>query len=154
MKKSIYLLGIIVAMLLSSCDYSNVDMVKDYVDELNPSLSLGEVFDSYKYFTKTEWKEKESDRGEKFVEFIGHYYEKKEKKERKYLIKIQFLINKSEDGFSVGFQGVQNLSEKESKMKSYSTETWLLKEIVGSQNVNSLIELLYKNEPLYSGMLI
>ncbi len=146
MKSRVYVIAILFSVSLTSCGYSNIDMVKDYVDELNPALSLGEVLESYKYFTKTEWEEKEGSRGIKYVEFTAYYSNKSTKTGfldegiKDAIIKIQFPINKAEDGFDIGFEGYKDLSKKDSEFKSYAG-------LVFKQG--DLIRLIYENQPLW-----
>ncbi len=137
MKKRIYLTAVLLVLILTSCSNSNINMVKDYVDELNPSLSLGEVFESYEYFTKTEWKEDTGKRGIKYVEFKGYYSDKKRNKEA--IIKIQFPINKNEDNFNIGFEGIKDLSNKETEFENFNT-------IFFKQG--DLIRCIYQNRPV------
>jgi hypothetical protein len=85
-------------------DVGNIDIVKRSVlRDLDETLSIGDAFDKYEYFTKTEWKEFTSDQETEVVEVIG-YYNKWEG-----FIRVQFLMNdgrrKDEDGnrFKMGY---------------------------------------------------
>ncbi|MBS9774474.1 MAG: hypothetical protein KGV59_04875 [Tenacibaculum sp.] len=100
MKKVICLiLTLFITTIFTSCNFSNIDMVKDKVfDELDPSLSLGEVLETYKYFTKTEWEERESERGRKLVQFVGYY----SYNEKNHIVKMIFIINETEYDFVLG----------------------------------------------------
>ncbi|MFA7446103.1 MAG: hypothetical protein WCY89_09165 [Flavobacteriaceae bacterium] len=133
LKNSVFLqIGII--FLFVGCGLlSNTNLVKDHVDDLDPSLTLGEALDNYKYFIKTEWKEFTTQRGQEMVEFNGYYNEKD------IVVRIQFLINKDwvedEDGnmFRLGFQGYKFKNQEDSE----------------SEPLNSLINDIYKNKEIF-----
>lgn len=146
-------------VLLTSCSsfFSNTNLVKDYVDEIDPSITLGQALDTYKYFTKTEWEEFTTDRGKEVVEFKGYYFE------NDIVVRIQFLINKdwakdkNGNSFKFGFQGYKFKWEKDSDSKSFNSNDLLsnlleeaFKEVFGEgAGSDNVITRIYKNKKLY-----
>lgn len=59
--------------LLSGCGNSEISLVKDAPVPMDQSITFGQLFDSYQYCKDGTWEVKESDRGQKFVEFRGQY---------------------------------------------------------------------------------
>jgi len=59
--------------LLSGCGDSEISLVKDAPVPMDSSITFGQLFDSYKYCKDGTWEVKETDRGQKFVEFRGKY---------------------------------------------------------------------------------
>jgi hypothetical protein len=53
----------------------NIETVKrSILNDIDDSKTIGDALDKYKYFTKTDWSEFESEDGRKGVEFTGKYY--------------------------------------------------------------------------------
>ncbi len=56
---------------LQACTSSAIDTVKDGTLVLDSSRTVGQTFDSYKYFSATSWKSFKDNKGREIVEFTG-----------------------------------------------------------------------------------
>ena len=56
---------------LQACTSSSIDTVKDGTLALDSSRTVGQVFDSYNYFSVTSWKSFKDNKGREVVEFTG-----------------------------------------------------------------------------------
>jgi len=93
MKRNLYKKSTCMVMcivLFTSCNnyISNTDYIKNSFFVEDYSMNIGDMLDNYQYFTKTEWKEFTTERGQEIVEFNGYYYQKH------IIVRIQFTINK------------------------------------------------------------
>jgi hypothetical protein len=124
-------------VLFTGCDnVGNIDIVKrSILSDIDHSLSIGDALDKYKYFTRTEWTEFETDNGRKVVEFKGYY------NMWDGVLRVQFILNKDlmedEDGlsFRVGYMEV-GLTHYNGSRKTKKCDYYVLGEI-------------YKNEKLH-----
>lgn len=132
-KKPIYLF--ISILLLTNCSsfLSNTEYVKDAVLDIDYSLRIGDVFDNYKYFKKTEWKEFNTKQGKEVVEFNGYYYQKN------IIVEIQFAINKDrmEDAegktFRLSYVGYRFINQSDDDSESLSS---LISDIYNNKEIS------------------
>lgn len=108
----VVVVGIISWSIISTITpQGKVNLVKSGVLSNHPSLSVGEAFDNYSYFSKTNWRSFESTNGKEVVEFKG-------KLERDMMdaiglgevieayFVVQFVINK-DDTFGIAHASIQ-----------------------------------------------
>jgi hypothetical protein len=125
----------------------NIDVVKKSIlSDLDDTLSIGDAFDQYKYFTKTEWKEFKTAQGKEVVEMTGYC------KNWAGFVKVGFVMNdglrEDEDGhlFRLGYGAASILcwcgkTNTEKLDKSHLQEIWKNKDIYAS------IEAKWPNQP-------
>lgn len=79
---------------------SNTDFIKESFLKDDYTLKIGDVFDNYKYFNKTEWREFTAEQGIDVVDFKGYYYQ------ADIVVQIQFAFNedRKEDADGNAFQ--------------------------------------------------
>lgn len=56
-----------------SADFNLVEIVKSKSFAGNASITIGNAFDGYKYFTKKEWKQSPASNGKTYIDFIGWF---------------------------------------------------------------------------------
>lgn len=122
----LFLVSFLVIIGFAGCG-DNISMVKKGTLEFDKSIPIGQAFDKYKYFKKTEWKELVTDNGKKIVQvqgiidlslypkdrsyFVNYFFtelysalEKKDLKEVRII--VQFTINQ-DDTFKFSYYGVE-----------------------------------------------
>src|SRR5262249_47942828 len=59
-------------------DPDYVSFVKNsYLPRIDKTITVGDALDTYKYFSRTEWKSHTTDQGRNIVEFVGIFNKKK-----------------------------------------------------------------------------
>ena len=101
-------------VFFTGCDSpSNTNIVKNATLSNDHTVFIGDAFENYKYFTKTEWKEFATSQGREIVEFNGYYSEKEA------VVIIQFAISKDNslkfELVYVGYSSMRTDSEKEAE---------------------------------------
>jgi len=112
-------LAILLMVGLNGCS-SDIDIVKNGTLKIDNSLTVGEAFDNYKYFSSTSWKTFKTSNGRKVVEVkckLTNEWLKihgLEGKIKNYIMIVQFVINK-DNSFkiaSVGMDITENNGKK------------------------------------------
>ncbi len=94
--------------MITGC--SDIDTVKDGTLNFDNSITVGEAFDKYSYFTSTNWKNFETSNGRKIVEVTGDFNNEYiklmgwTKQFAQASLTVQFKINK-DDTFEVSAIG-------------------------------------------------
>lgn len=133
------------ALAIGFTGCGDVSKVKNGTLEFDKSLTIGEAFDNYKYFKKTDWSEITTDNGKKVVQVDGIVNMdihprgpewKKNVKEMKYI--FQFTINKDET-FEISYFGVEGVNNNDEKQEYNANNFQMmqaLKEIYSNQPVS------------------
>jgi len=145
------ILIIAAVFLVSGCNMlwgGDIALVKKGYLNSDKSLTVGQAFDGYKYFSSKEWKAFKTEQGRRVVEFNGimdmNNNEVKHAIEKdigalggepfsKSRVMIQFVINGDNSYEISGFEVIGTLKNG----KSYKKR---------SDNVDSVTEYIYKNE--------
>ena len=151
--KKVYISFItILIFFLTGCS-NNVDSVKDSTLDFDKSITVGQAFDNYKYFSDTKWEEFKTNNGRQIVEFTGTFNDKyldylnnqfkkaikkhPEKAINKAELVVQFIINK--DGtfnvFASAFKTFYN--DKKKRKYTYTISS-----------INGLLSRIYNNKIL------
>ncbi|NIA10462.1 MAG: hypothetical protein GWP10_12220 [Nitrospiraceae bacterium] len=137
---------------LGACsNSSDIDLVKNGVLDFDKSLTIGEAFENYKYFTDVSWKAFKTENGRRMVQVSGTIdlnktplgKSLKEKGIKKGDIIFQFLIFKDGKHFQVydfGFKTVSN----DGKEKIVDASNMLLPQVWMLYNLREI----YNNQPL------
>lgn len=56
-----------------SADFNLIEIVKGKSFDQNKSITIGNAFDGYKYFSRKEWKQSPASNGKIFIDFVGWY---------------------------------------------------------------------------------
>jgi hypothetical protein len=130
---------LIAAFFIIGCENSDIYSVKNgYLNDFK-TITVGEAFDKYKYFTDVKWDSFKTDNGTKIVEVKGYLNEdsNSSKKLENYLL-TQFTINQSDNTFEISYMGLmikdKNNKEKEISFNSKLTDFTLYK-IYNNENV-------------------
>ncbi|GAX88057.1 conserved hypothetical protein [Lebetimonas natsushimae] len=128
MKKIFYLFTFIISLVLvNGCLNSDISTVKNgYLNDFK-TISVGEAFDKYKYFTDVKWDSFETDNGTKIVEVKGYLNEdaNKTKISNKPYLLTQFKINKADNTFEISYMGI-TIKDKNNKEKDISFNSKLM----------------------------
>lgn len=121
MKKLI--LGSVLVLALSGCEKaknvvrSDVDIVKKGTLPYEKSLTVGQAFDGYHYFSKTEWEAVKTDNGKRIVQVVGYVDLDKHPTMRRdnpplqwANLRYQFIIN-TDGTFDAGWCGLDSESK-------------------------------------------
>ena len=111
------------------------------------SITVGEAFDKYNYFSDTDWTDFETSNGRKIVQVTGTFnddYIKKmgwTKQFSKASLIVQFKINK-DDTFEIAAIGLEatNLNGKTKKVD--------LGKGMSNRQLNAMLKELYNDKPL------
>jgi hypothetical protein len=156
---------LLVLAFLSSCGGS-IDSVKNGTLAIDPSITVGDALDGYKYFDDIEWEEFTDSQGREIVEFKGIFdldefegfsvfsqtiteenIEKIEDMDMVFTYKVQFAIDKSGKSFRlkdsvINMQGIHQktnkLVNKDVNIDSIDT----LKTIFNNKPVMEIVGLL------------
>jgi hypothetical protein len=91
---------LILLFLFTFCGCSsNVNKVKEFSPSQYPSITLEKLFNNHFEFEKTNWEEKSTDRGEKYVQFTGYYKPSNLLRDKMFI--AQFTFNN--DNKNIGF---------------------------------------------------
>lgn len=139
-------------VILGACsNSSDIDLVKNGVLDLDKSLTVGEAFENYKYFTEVSWEAFKTENGRRVVQVTGtldleKYPLGKSWKEggiKKADVIFQFLILKDGEHFQIHTYGLKLVSN-DGKEKTLDASDMGLTQI---QMLNNL-QQIYNNEPL------
>jgi len=144
-KMKLFFVGLLLSVFMTGC--SDVGIVKNGTLNFDKSLTVGEAFDRYSYFSSTEWQDFETSNGRKIVEINGIFTNKYikqmgwEKKFKQASLVVQFKINKN-DTFeisAIGFNviGINGKIEKINAGKGMS--------II---QLTNMLKELYNDKPL------
>lgn len=134
------------AILLAGCG-SDVSTIKNGTLEFDKSITVGQAFDKYKYFSSTKWKSFSTDNGKKIVEvegtFKNEYLQHKEWEDRfaSASLIVQFKINK-DDTFEISALAFDFLTRNGDKQRSDIGKNLTVRQF------NNFLKELYNNEPL------
>jgi len=146
MKKiQLLILGLFLTIFMAGC--SEVSTVKDGTLNFDNSITVGEAFDKYSYFSDTDWTDFETSNGRKIVQVTGTFnddYIKKmgwTKKFSEVSLIVQFKINK-DDTFEIAAIGLEftNLKGKTKKVD--------LGKGMSTRQLNMMLKELYNDKPL------
>ena len=146
MKKwKLLMIGLFLSLMITGC--SNVDTVKDGTLNFDNSITVGEAFDKYSYFSDTDWEDFETLNGRKIVQVTGEFNENYIKKmgqtkqfEKASLI-VQFKINK-DDTFEISAIGLE-ATDLKGKTKKVD-----LGKGMSTRQLNMMSKELYNDRPL------
>lgn len=115
-------------LVFSSCEnpFGNVAAVKKSVYGDYKSLTLGNAFDNYQYFVKTEWREFSTVQGREYVEFKGYYFEKS------IVLRIQFIIYANNTEYEIAHVDYKFENQSDDEFKKVSL-----------YNISSLLDDIY-----------
>ncbi len=139
-------ISFLVIIGFSGCG-DNISMVKKGTLEFDKSISIGQAFDKYKYFKKTEWKELVTDNGKKVVQVEGivdfklfpeDFYVIDKENIQEARIVAQFTINK-DDTFNLSYYGQEmiKIDGKEDAVR------------LNDYGVKRGIKAIYENKPTW-----
>jgi len=146
MKKiKLLIVGVFLSLMVTGC--SDVNIVKDGTLNFDKSITVGEAFDKYSYFSDTDWTDFKTSNGREIVQVAGEFnvdYIKKmgwEKQFKKASLIVQFKINK-DDTFkiaAIGFKvtGINGKTKKIDAGKGMSVI-----------QLNNMLKELYDDKPL------
>lgn len=139
-------ISFLVIIGFSGCG-DNISMVKKGTLEFDKSISIGQAFDKYKYFKKTEWKELVTDNGKKVVQVEGivdfklfpeDFYVIGKENIQEARIVAQFTINE-DDTFNLSYYGQEmiKIDGKEDAVR------------LNDYGVKMGIKAIYENKPTW-----
>ena len=141
-----YLVIVLSIFMITGCS-NDVSTIKNGTLEFDKSITVGQAFDKYKYFSSTKWKSFSTDNGKKIVEVKGDFkneYLQHMKWEDKFAsasLIVQFTINK-DDTFEISALAFDILTRNGDKKR----------EDVGAsltkRQFNTFLKELYNNKPL------
>lgn len=141
----VLVVGMLLSLFVTGC--SDVGVVKNGTLNFDNSITVGEAFDKYSYFSSTNWKSFETSNGRKIVEVTGelndHYIKKMgwtEQIKEASLI-VQFKINK-DDTFEIAAIGM-----KATDLKG-NTKEGNIGQGMSNRQLNNLLQELYNDKPL------
>ncbi|WP_442765654.1 hypothetical protein [Sulfurospirillum cavolei] len=138
----------ITVLFLIGCS-SNENIVKNGTLAFDKSITVGQAFDKYSYFSSTKWRSFKTDNGRQIVEVRGEFTDKFLKLKElvwgteynKAVLVVQFKINKDDtfEILAIGFDVTLKNGEKEFVDMG--------KNLTKGQ-LNLLLKELYSGEPL------
>lgn len=146
MKKFISIL--LFSLILTGCG-SDLSSVKDGTMHFDNSITVGDAFDKYSYFTSTDWRSFETSNGRKIVEVKGVFTDNypifkqlKGKGIEELSLVVQFKVNK-DDSFEISAIGMNAINssgeETEQDLGSTMSEAQLdlfLKELYNDKTLS------------------
>ncbi len=141
-----YLVIVLSIFMITGCS-NDVSTIKNGTLEFDKSITVGQAFDKYKYFSSTKWKSFSTDNGKKIVEVKGDFkneYLQHMKWEDKFAsasLIVQFTINK-DDTFEISALAFDFLTRNGDK------ERRDIGERLTTRQFNTLLKELYNNKPL------
>jgi len=144
-KLKLLIIGLFISLMITGC--SDVDTVKDGTLNFDNSITVGEAFDKYSYFTSTSWKNFETSNGRKIVEVTGDFNNEYiklmgwTKQFAQASLTVQFKINK-DDTFEVSAIGfnVVGMNGETKEIDAGSGMSVL--------QLNNMLKELYNDKPL------
>ena len=144
-KLKLLVIGVFLSLMVTGC--SDVSTVKDGTLNFDNSITVGQAFDRYSYFSDTDWKDFETSNGRKIVQVTGEFnddYIKKmgwTKQFKEASLIVQFKINK-DDTFEISAIGLE-LTSLKGKTKKVD-----LGQGMSNRQFNSMLKELYNDKPL------
>jgi len=146
MKKiKLIIVGLLLSLFVTGC--SEVNTVKDGTLNFDNSITVGQAFDRYSYFSDTDWEDFETSNGRKIVQVTGEFnddYIKKmgwTKQFKEASLIVQFKINK-DDTFEIAAIGLE-ATDLKGKTKKVD-----LGQGMSNNQLNSMLKELYNDKPL------
>ena len=140
--------GLFLFSMIAGCsDVSDVSVVKNGTLSFDKSITVGDAFDKYSYFTSTSWEDFETSNGRKIVEVIGIFTDeylkimKVEQKIKKASSIVQFKINK-DDTFEIAATGFEAIG-KNGKTKKIDAG-----KIMSNAQFDLMFRELYDDKPM------
>ena len=144
-KLKLFITGLFLLFFITGC--SDVGTVKNGTLNFDNSITVGEAFDKYNYFSDTDWEDFETSNGRKIVQVTGEFNENYIKKmgwtkqfEKASLI-VQFKINK-DDTFEISAIGLE-ATDLKGKTKKVD-----LGKGMSTRQLNMMLKELYNDRPL------
>jgi hypothetical protein len=139
-------------LLFGACSNSDeINLVKNGILELDKSLTVGEAFENYKYFSDVKWEAFKTDNGRRVVQVTGildldkypegSVWKKQGIKEAGVI--FQFLILKDGEHFEIHTYGLKLVSE-DGREKTLGASEMGLNQIQLLKNLKEI----YDNQPL------
>jgi hypothetical protein len=144
-KLKLFVIGLFLSLVITGC--SDVSTVKNGTLNFDNSITVGEAFDRYKYFSDTDWTDFKTSNGRKIVQVTGEFnddYLKKmgwTKQFKKASLIVQFKINK-DDTFEISAIGLE-ATDLKGKTKKVD-----LGKGMSNRQLNSMLKELYNDKPL------
>jgi hypothetical protein len=141
------LLIIVFAILMISGCSDDVSTIKNGTLEFDKSITVGQAFDKYKYFSSTKWKSFSTDNGRKIVEVKGDFkneYLKHMRWEDQFAsasLLVKFTINK-DDTFEISALALDFLTRNGDKKRQDIGAN------LTARQLNTLLSELYNNKPI------
>lgn len=135
------------SLILSGCG-SDLSSVKDGTMSFDNSITVGDAFDKYSYFTSTDWRSFETSNGRKIVEVEGIFTDNypafqqlKVKGIEELSLVVQFRVNK-DDSFEISAikMNAKNSSGEETEQDLGST--------ISEAQLDLFLNELYNDKPL------
>lgn len=151
MKRLIFVVVSIVMLAIGTvgCSKSgggDVGLVKNGYMDIDKSITVGQAFDGYKYFTKKEWKAYKTEQGRRMVEFNGEFNinvpdstQFTKDNIASSTIKLLFLINSDNTFEIVGGE------QKNKKKNGENIDIMMDSNTIMQMGMNSFIIPIYKN---------
>lgn len=139
------IVGLFLSLMISGC--SDVDTVKNGILNFDNSITVGEAFDKYSYFSDTDWEDFKTSNGRKIVQVTGEFndnYIKKmgwTKQFKKASLIVQFKINK-DDIFEIAAIGLE-ATDLKGKTKKVDIGKGM-----STAGLNRMLKELYNDKPL------
>lgn len=134
------------AVMFIGCG-DDVSTIKNGTLEFDKSITVGQAFDKYKYFSSTKWKNFSTDNGKKIVEVKGDFkneYLQDMELEDQFVsasLIVQFTINK-DDTFKISALALDFLTRNGDKKRQDIGANLTAREL------NTLLSELYNNKPI------
>jgi len=139
------IVGLFLSLMVSGC--SDVGTVKNGTLNFDNSITVGEAFDKYSYFSDTDWEDFETSNGRKIVQVTGEFNENYIKKMgwtkqfKKASLIVQFKINK-DDTFEIAAIGLE-VTDLKGKTKKVDMGKGM-----STVGLNRMLKELYNDKPL------
>ncbi len=146
MKLCKFLFILLSVVIISGCS-DDVKTIKNGTLEFDKSITVGQAFDKYKYFSSTKWKSFSTDNGRKIVEVQGTFkneYLQHMRWEDKFAsasLIVQFKMNQ-DDTFQISAIAFDFLTRNGDKQKGDIGANLTVRQF------NNFLKELYNNEPL------
>lgn len=144
-KLKLLVIGVFLSLMVAGC--SDVGTVKDGTLNFDKSITVGEAFDKYSYFSDTDWTDFKTSNGREIVQVIGEFnddYIKKmgwTKRFKKASLIVQFKINK-DDTFEISAIAFEFTSLKGKTKKIDAGQG------MSQRQLNNMLKELYNDRPL------
>jgi len=144
-KIKLLITGLFLLLFITGC--SDVGTVKNGTLNFDNSITVGEAFDKYSYFSDTDWTDFETSNGRKIVQVTGEFndnYIKKmgwTKQFKKASLIVQFKINK-DDTFEIAAIGLE-VTDLKGKTKKVDMGKGM-----STVGLNRMLKELYNDKPL------